>query len=74
MDELLFYNPEPCQTCSTGLQYMKCHDGVLRCRTCVNELARANGWDEKGEGETVSEIETPVEERRIVNNDPTLFD
>lgn len=38
-------DPEPCDDCDTGISYMVCYDGIRRCRTCVNNLAAAHGWD-----------------------------
>jgi hypothetical protein len=38
-------DPEPCDDCDTGIQYIICFDGVRRCTACVWEYAVAHGWD-----------------------------
>jgi hypothetical protein len=44
-DALIPVDPEPCDTCDTGICYMHCWDRKRRCRNCVQELARKFGWD-----------------------------
>ena len=45
--------PEPCDTCSTGIAWMLCFDGFRRCRTCVYQFAEDMGWlDENPERAT----------------------
>lgn len=43
-DELLEHT-EPCEGCPTGIEFMRCWDGKLRCRNCVHRVAIENGWD-----------------------------
>lgn len=45
VDVIIDVDPEPCETCDTGIQYMKCWDGRVRCRNCVQSLARKMEWD-----------------------------
>jgi hypothetical protein len=44
-DALINVDPEPCQDCDTGIQFMTCWDGRKRCRNCVQALGRKFGWD-----------------------------
>lgn len=66
MDELLLLDPEPCPSCESGLRWMFCFDDVWRCRSCVRELARQNGWDKELEI-SVAEVATKIS----VNDPPT---
>jgi hypothetical protein len=45
IDAILEVNPEPCESCRTGIEYMTCWDGRRRCKNCVQEYARKMGWD-----------------------------
>lgn len=45
-DELKFRDPEPCDTCRTGVMLFVCFDGVRRCRRCVRIYAEERGWDQ----------------------------
>lgn len=39
-------DPEPCDDCDTGIQYLICFDGVRRCHSCVWAYAEKNGWND----------------------------
>lgn len=44
--------PEPCEFCSSGMAWMKCHDDRLRCNNCVHKYANEVGfdkWEKPGE-------------------------
>lgn len=38
-------DPEPCDDCDLGIMYILGHDGIRRCKNCIQELARQKGWD-----------------------------
>src|SRR5688500_8931140 len=37
-------DPEPCDTCETGISRYVCYDDIRRCRTCVFKFAKEKGW------------------------------
>ncbi len=45
IDALINVDPEPCQTCDTGIVYIHCWDHKARCRNCVQTVARELGFD-----------------------------
>lgn len=45
IDAILDVDPEPCDTCRTGIQYMMSWDGKRRCKNCVTDYAHKMGWD-----------------------------
>lgn len=44
-DVIMPVDPEPCQTCDTGIVYINCWDGKARCRNCVQSLGSRLGWN-----------------------------
>lgn len=45
MDELFVFDPEPCDTCRTGVMLFVCYDGVRRCKKCIKVYADERGWN-----------------------------
>ncbi len=47
IDAVMPVDPEPCETCTTGIRYIMSWDSVGRCRNCVMDYARKMGWDQR---------------------------
>lgn len=45
-DEILTFDPEPCDTCDIGISKFRCYDNLRRCQACITALAIEKGWNE----------------------------
>lgn len=71
IDAILPVNPEPCETCETGIEYFTCWDGRRRCRNCVQDYARKMGWDKMELTQDAADKAERVS-RRTLLHDPEL--
>lgn len=71
IDAIMPVNPEPCETCETGIEYITCWDGRKRCRNCVQDYARKMGWDKMELSDVAAEKAERAAKRSLLS-DPAM--